>query len=416
MSIEVQSVQRLRVWSESAFATDGTGTIGNFTDIPFREGSMQVVLTTDSLDPQQDVQSRMEYREEVLGKRSATIAFTCNFAPTGTAATTAQTSVTGALGLLLKAVMGGETKAAGSTASTGSTTSVINVQTGHGSRWASGGAMGRVNTAGQLEVREVESVATDAVTLKQGFSAAPSSTNKLYNCVTYSMTEDPAESLQFLVQGVEAQDCWLLLGCQAVGGITVALDVTGAALPSVAFNFTAADYKMPAEMAVAPTSIGTATFTNYEPIVGHAGSLRVFTVGASTVTSASLVHASAIAFTPKISFVPVTSPSGTNTIYRWRAGRVAPPCEGSFTPFFEDVQWWTARDSRTDKAVLYQSGITPGAAFVLSAPTVQITNPQRTVSGDEIAGQTITWKARRDTDVGSSSTALAKSPFRIHLF
>lgn len=413
---EIQNVQRLRVWSESTFAGDGTGTIANFTDVPFREGSMQVVLTTDSIDPQQDVQSRYEYREEVLGKKSGTIAFTVNLAPTGTAATTAQVAITSALGRLLKATFGAETLAAGSTASTGCTATVINVQTGHGSRWANGGAMGRVNAAGQLETQEVEDVDGDEVTLKHAFSAAPASTDKLYNCATYSFTEDPSESLQFLVQGVDAQDCWLLLGCQAVGGVTVAIDVTGAALPAVTFNFTAADWKTQAQMAAAPSSIGTASFTAYEPIVGHAGSLRVFTVGASTLTTSSLVHASALSFAPKIVFVPVTSPNGTNTVYRWRAGRAAPPCEGSFTPFFDDLRWWDARDNKTDKAVFYQAGITPGGAFLMSAPTVQITNPQRTVSGDEIAGQTVTWKARRDTDTAGSSAALAKSPFRIHLF
>jgi hypothetical protein len=66
MSIEVHSVQRLRVWSESSFAADGTGTLANYTDVPMREGTGTMTLTLDSLDPMQSVQSRVEYREEVL--------------------------------------------------------------------------------------------------------------------------------------------------------------------------------------------------------------------------------------------------------------------------------------------------------------------------------------------------------------
>ena len=53
---------------------------------------------------------------------------------------------------------------------------------------------------------------------------------------------------------------------------------------------------------------------------------------------------------------------------------------------------------------------------MISAPTVQIVNPQRVADGSQIAAETIAWKARRDTDVGSSVTEIAKSPFRIHFF
>ena len=84
-------------------------------------------LMIDSLDPQQQVQSRLEYREEVLGKRSAKLTFTMNLAPTGTAAASGVSAVTGALGTILKAVMGGESKGAGTTFTSGSTASVVNL-------------------------------------------------------------------------------------------------------------------------------------------------------------------------------------------------------------------------------------------------------------------------------------------------
>jgi len=46
---------------------------------------------------------------------------------------------------------------------------------------------------------------------------------------------------------------------------------------------------------------------------------------------------------------------------------------------------------------------------------VQIVNPQRVADGSQLAGQTVAFKGRRDTDTGASTTALAKSPVRIHL-
>lgn len=312
--------------------------------------------------------------------------------------------------------MGGEAKAAGSTSSTGSTATVVNVQSGHGSRFSVGGVLGWVNASSLLEVREIESIATDAITLKHALSGSPSSTNAIYNAATYYMTEDPSESLQFIVEGVESDDRWLLLGGQAVGGMTLAFDITGASLPSVTVNLTFASWKYASETSGTITgAISTATYSNYEPITGHAGELRVFTVGASTLVTSSIVHCSTLAFTPKIVFVPVTSPSGTMTISRWRAGRAMPPVEGSFTTYFQDATWFTARDSRTDKAVFYQAGQTAGSTVMISAPTVQIVNPQRVPDASQLAGQAIAFKGRRDSDVASSTSEVAKSPFRIHL-
>lgn len=415
MSIEISSVQRLRVYVESTFGSDATMSINDFVDVPANEGSIQATVTTDELDPMQTVQSRFEGREKVLGKRSATLQFSTNLAPTGTTADASTTAVTSALGIILKAAMGGENLGIGGTASTGSTATIVNVTSGHGARFAAGMALGWVNASGVLEMREIESVSSDAITLKHALSDAPANLDVIYNCATYYFTEDPDTSLQFLLQGREQQDCWLLVGGQLVGGVTLAFDVTGAALPQATFNFTFAGYYEYDEMVSAPTAIGTATYSAYSPLVGQAGEFRVFTVGASTLVTTSLVHCSALSFAPKITYVPVTSPSGTNTIYRWRAARANPPVEGSYTPFFQDLTWNQARDAKTDKAIFYRYGVAAGAAVMVSAPTVQILNPQRADAG-EIASQTISWAGRIDTDVNSSTTAIAKSPFRIHIF
>lgn len=416
MSIEVHAVQRAKVYVEGTFGADSSASLASFTDLPIREGSAQMTLTIDSLDPQQNVQSRVEYREEVLGKRSATLTFTLNLAPTGVAAGNGIVSVASGLGILLKAALGGEWLDQGTTCTTGSSaTAVKATDTGAAAQFPAGGVLGWVNSSSILEVREIESVSGNTITLKHALSGSPANNDVLYNAATYYMTEDPSQSLAMWVAGRETQDQWLLTGGQVVGGFTVAIDPSGAALPSVTFNMTFARWFSQAEMASPAASIGNATYTHHSPIVGHAGEFRVWTVGASTLSTSTRVHASAIAYTPKVAFVPVTSPSGTNTVYRWRASRAAPPVEGSFTTVFEDLTWWTARGNKTDHDVQYTMGQTAGSTVVLSAPTVQIVNPQRVADGQGLAAQTIAWKGRRDTDVGSSTSALAKSPFRIHL-
>jgi hypothetical protein len=418
MSIEVHSVQRIRGFQEATFGADSSGSAGSFTDLPIVEGSATVTVTRDELDPGQLVQSRLEGRERVLGKRSATLSFQLNLAPTGTAAASGVSAVTSALGLVLKNVMGAEVLGTGSAASTGSTASVVNVSVGTGTRWANPGTlMGWANAAGVVEWREVESRSTDAITLKRGFSGSPANGNTLFQAATYHFTENVTTSMAFIVEGLESDDRWLLTGCQAVGGMTIALDLTGGAIPRVTFNFTAARWYASDETSSGLTgTLGTATYSAYNPIVGETGNFEVWTVGAATFSTAQSIHVSALAFEPQATFIPYTSPNGINTIRQWVAARnMDAPVQGSFTLPYESNVWFNHRNNRSDLACQYVAGVAAGSAVILSCPTIQILNPQRQADAAGLAAQVIMFKGRRDTDVGVTTTDVAKSPFRIHL-
>lgn len=418
MSTEVHSVQRLRAFVESTFAADSSGSAGSFTDLPMIEGSGQLTLSQDELDPGNIVQHIDEGRERVLGKRKATLTFTMNLAPTGIVASNGVTSVTSALGLILKAVMGGEQLGEGSVAAAGSTSSVINVSAGDGAQWANAGQlMGWTNSAGVVEWREVESRSTDAITLKRAFSGTPSTSNPLYNAATYYMTASPSSTLAFIVDGLEADDRWLVTGAQLEGGMTIALDLTGGVIPRITFSMGAARWFSSSEVGSSlGGALGTATYSAFNPIVGEAGAFEVWTAGTATYASTQLTPVSACSFEPHINFVPVTSPSGTNTIKEWKKTRnTDSPVQGSFTTLYEDLTWFNHRTSKTDLALQYVAGVAAGSAVILSAPTVQALNPQRVADAAGMAAQTVMWKGRRDTDVASSTTDIANSPFRIHL-
>lgn len=410
MSIELHALQRLRVIVESSRGVDMTGSLASFVDVPIREGTASVELQMTEVDPQTQVQSRLGWREQLPCKRSGTLSFTCNLAPTGTIANASTPATRGALGLLLKAAMGGERLGQGDTATSGSTATAINVTTP--ARWEAGGIMGRLTAAGTYEWRPIESVAAGVVTLKKAFTAPPSSGAVLYSAATYFFTEAPTDTLQFIVAGRESDDRWLLRNC-AITGMTIALDPAGGDCPTIAFTVECLDWTASNETLAAPITgdIGTATYSGYSPIVGCGGDLRVWTVGDATHADADEIDASAIEFAPAISWVRVTSPSGD----RWVAGRAAPPVTGGFTTPFEDLTWWDARKNRTRKAVWYTQGHAPGAAVVYDAPTVQIVAPQRGPDGAGIAADVVQWQGRPDEDVGSATTEIAKSPARIHL-
>lgn len=415
MSIEVQAVQRIRAFSEATFGADSSASIGSFTDLPIIEGTAQMTLTRDELDPGQLVQHIDEGRERVLGKRSATLTFQMNLAPTGTAAASGVTSITSPLGMLLKAIMGGQALAAGTTAGVGSTaTSIVCTL---GTPWEAGSLIGWANSAGVVEWREVESRSSNTLTLKRGFSGSPASTNALYNTAMYYFTAHPDESLAMLVEGLESDDRWLLTGGQATGGFTIAIDVTGGTIPRATFTLTFARWYDSTETASSITgTLGTATYTATNPIVGETGIFEVWTVGAPTFSTTQAIHVSAMTWEPHVAFGPYTSPSGINTVKRWiKTRNTDSPVQGSFTMPYESATWWTARNNRSDLAVQYVAGVAAGSAVILSAPTVQPLNPQRVADAAGLAAQTIMWKGRRDIDVGSSTNDPAKSPFRIFL-
>ena len=417
MSIEVQAIQRVRAFVESTFGADSSGSAGSFTDLPIVEGSVNLTLTRDELNTGILRQHIDDGTVRVLGKRRAVLSFQVNLATTGTLATTSVSAVTSPMGLLLKAVMGGEELAQGSTSAAGSTASVINVQPGHGSRWSAGKAMVWINTAGIPELREVESVSTDAITLKRAFSGSPASTNPLYNCATYYMTAKPAQSLAMIVEGLEADDRWLLTGGQADGGFTYSLDMTAGAIPRLTFNFTFANWRASNETSSSLTgTLGAATYTATSPLVGEAGAFELWTMGTATYAATQLLPVSACSFEPHCQFAAVTSPSGTNTIQEWqKTTNPDGPVKGSFTLPYEATTYFANRNARDTLGLMYMAGSST-AGFALSAPTVQLLNPQRVPDSAGFAAQTVMWTGRRDGDVGSSTTDLARSPHRLHIW
>lgn len=420
--MEVQAVQRIRfqvvaATPTAAIGADSSASIGSFIDLPVREGTAQMATNRDELDPMVLEQHIDGGEKRVLGKRVATLTFTVNLTPTGTAAVTGTTAITSPIGRILKAVMGGEDLANGSTSAT-STAVVLKCSTAsHASRWAMGKVVGWSNGT-FVEWRGVKSVSPTAgtVTLKHGFSAAPSAAAPLYNAATYYMTADPSTTVDFLVEGLDNEDRFLLTGGQAVTGMSVAFDLTGAAIPTATFNFQFNNWFAAGETSSSITgTLGTATYAATNPIVGEAGEFRSWTVGSPTYVTTSRLHVSAMTWEPHIGFAPVTSPSGNGTVWRWKKTKPPDcPVQGSFTIPYEDTTWFALRNAKTYKNAMYVAGVAAGSAVILDSPTIQILNPQRTADASALAAQIIQWKGVRDTD-GTVANDLGGSPFRLHL-
>jgi hypothetical protein len=408
----VSNVQLIQAFSESTFGTDATASLASFLPIPFNEGTAQMTLTRSPVDPQTAVQHHHDYREEVFGPKRCTLSFTMPLAPTGTAAGDATAAVQGALGYLLKTAMGGEDLGTGSTFSAAWTAVTGDVASGAG--FTKSTALGWTNTSSIYEVVPLKNLSSNTLTTKLAFSAAPSNGNVAYSGATYYLTSDPSTSLQFVVRGLESQDEFVLLGCQ-LDSMTITCPLDGT-LPTVAFSWKGVHWLYGADAAgsASLTDITPATYSNFAPIAGHNGAFRTQPNGTTTYTG-SFVNVSALSFEPQLSYVPITSPSGINGVYRWRLSRNnGPSITGSYTTFFEDTARFVDRDDKDNRLIWYQIGQTAGQTVVLEAGTVQYTSVERVDAGG-IASETIMWKGRLDGDVTTPTTDQHYSPFRIHL-
>lgn len=423
MSYESDKIGRVRGFVEPTFGADSSASAGSFTDLPFVEGTVKITLTEESLDPGQLVQHIDDAREHVRGKRMAVLTGQMNLTP-GTAGTNGVVSAPQAgLGMMLKAWLGGETTSEGTIAAAGSTATVINVSAGDGAQFGSGAGneggkiMGWSNGS-FIEWRPVKSRATDAITLQYGFSGSPATSDPLYSKTVYYPTAQPANRLAMIVEGLESDDRWLLTGGAVESTWTMAIDLTGAQIPRLNVTVSFVDWYSSTETASSLTgALGTATYANYNTVVGESGMFESWTNGTATYSAANRLPVSALTFEPAFSFVKQTAPNGINTVKEWRKARQPNgPLKGNFTLPFEATTWFAHQASKTDLALLYAFGVNAANdSAIISAPTVQVIDVQRMGDASDTAAQTVMWKGRRDGDVGSATGDLAKATFRIYL-
>lgn len=392
MTIEHHLLQHMAVAVEAAgsFCTNKS-VFGDFTDVPFTEGTAQLTLTQDML-PAGIAQQKIDgYAKDVLGKKSAQLTFQMIFASTGTAATNAVTQITSALGIILKATYGAENLSTGTTTNDSSISSPYDLVTLTASTGITAGTAMALptGTGGAYEAGIVQGKSTHDVTTQVGFTGAASNGSTCLGAATYTPTEDPDTSLQFVVEGAEQSDRWRLEGGQLTSPPTYTTTIGG--LPMISFTFTFADWSNLAS----DQAITAAAYTAHQPAAFVSGELIAVATGTAT---RAVVNCSQVSFAPAISYIPVPSPSGTNGVLRWRRNRTAPLCTLTFTlPFQDDSEWFAIRDAATDYHFALQIGRTAGAIVLIQCSTMQVTDVQRVNEGG-MAYQTVTAKSRLDTD------------------
>lgn len=421
MTYHVESIKRVRFHTENvaSFAVDLTTNISTFTDIPVLEGS-SLTLDMEMLDPMIVRQNMYDHNEKYVGPKKATFTFEVGIGTPTTKAADAVTATQPAIGLLLQSIMGGVNAGTGRVIDSAGSVSSLNVD---GDPGVDGGAaIGWINSNGKLEVREVEnySGAGNIIALKLALSTAPITNATIIGCISYYLdnhTSSSVLSLQTVIDGLgegsDFEDSWGLLGGQIPQPMTITFE--NGALPKLGFTVEYADWDNGDDLNYTPAAITPITYSDHNEVVIVDSEFRCGVVGAGTLANTEY-HITEFTLEPGFKFAPVRSPGGTNNIVQWMAMPDNPAIKGSFTLPYEGQTFTDARASKTDMFITFQVGssITSGA-IMFSVPTMQIVDVKR-VDVDGIMSQQVFFEGRLDSDVSGDTTALALSPFRIHVF
>lgn len=413
MTIQVRNIQRLRLYEEpnGSFATDHTGTLGDYIDVPAAENSLRMVLNENSESP-----SPLQQYIDGMTARIATIRdWTLDFTiPMGTLATKATDGVAAsqiAVGRLLKIAMGGQRLGTGDTINDAGV-AVTDFDVTTVARWAAGAALSvNSGTGGTYECREIKSISSSNLVLKRVLSNAPSNGAALRAAATYYLNlgdGDTVTSAQFIVEGLNTTDRWLLMGGQLA---SLTFDLTPGAIPKMTFGWKGTNWidGSTATTDLSASALAAATYSASYIAV------RDSTFYLSTVanTAQNIIYPSTITITPNIQYEAVRNPGADETVLLWVRKHAPPVVTGSFIYPDEDA---TIGLDTTSYALEFQIGFTTTGQILMTIPTAQVLSRQRIDVGG-VAGQEVTWEARNDSETSEgTSSALGRSAMKIHLF
>lgn len=411
MSKEIQAVQEMQVATEASYGTAVTFPGSDFSTLAFVEGSAEMVLNTEMLDPRTAQTLTDGASTRVIGENSCTLSFSTIAAATGTLAGDNEAATIPNAGKLYKAALGGENIASGDFITSVQSTSKFGLRANDaGGRNLTPGA--GINVNGYFAtIVNITSTGNDFAFMRMALGASPSAGERVRPAVTYYLSNTES-TLQFVVQGAEGSDRWRLSGMYLE---SMEFEFELGQLPKINWKWAGARW----------SNLGNGTMqltaaSNFLAVM-NVGEFQIQNAGTTTRNE---VDIQAFEMSPKINYLRVRSANnafaGSATIGVVR-GRTGPALEGSFTLPFEDTTYYTLRDNKTIQAmhhVVGQGSDTDAARmFAIDIPYAQIVDVQR-VDQDGIASQKVSWIAKNDetsADIGIGITELCKSAFRIHV-
>lgn len=400
MTVGLEKLRRLRVYEQSTFTEDHSGTLGDYVDVDALEGTVNGQRGQVSNAVRTVRQNRTQIAKDVLGPKSASMAFQTHLCGHGLdldGDVNPPTKSDWWFLKLLAGVYGGldnETPpSAQTTVQSGTTSTVVNVTTGHGSRFKHGGAIGCITSNG-YELREVLSVATDAVSVKVAFSGTPTTGQPVRRPVTVYRTT-PTTWFSFAEEGDVGYDRWHYRGMQG----SVGYQHTWGGPVVMPWQF-----QGPRWDNLGTSSLAAASITQNTPIVMNTVEMLLATVGSTTRTA---IGAQAISIEPDMPWIMQHGTGGLETVIKMVPGYPADAgVQVKITEPFEDLARFTSRDALTDFALFMQIGNAVGYSVLHSIPKGHLVALDRADS-EGLTGQSWGIKGRNDSTGGTGAINIA---------
>lgn len=436
MSYEIDQLKRIRLYVEpnGSYAIDNQANLATaFQDIKATDA--KATLNLEQLENATMMQRLDGKLPMVNARRRSELTLTSYLNGTGTAAGLSTAPITSSLSNLLSTIMGGVNYVTGTGVQTVSGPNGGMYKVDSAVSFKPGSAFGLLNTTtNRLECVRVQAMNqnNNTITASLGQTFTPVSGAVMYGGTTIYLTQDPNKSLQFYVEGVNNYDKWNLLGLQGSIGLKTEIG----ALPTIDFNLKGASW-ISASATNATTALNEAVYSDATPPPFVDGLVYVGLVNSSSTTGRGAmvpVDCPAFEFTPAIDYIDVESERGVNNIVRKRRKRAAPIGSGKFTIYEtggnEALTYQQIRENLYSGAtslisgsqwleIGFQVGTTAGNVVFLSMPQCQITDVQRTATGD-FATVEVSFNCHESImTVPSGSTSamqdLARSAFTISL-
>jgi hypothetical protein len=420
MTYSVKNIQRVRAAIEpnGSLGTDHTGTIGDFFDCPFIE-NVEVTLDVTEEESKYLRQERDDHSIHLFGPRKAKLTGSIPlFLPDARNNEVAALAPTSTM-QLLRAYFGGYDAKKSDHCETGTTASVLIVHTA--ASFAEGRGVALADTSGVLHHREVVKVNSSSMTLDLTLPFTPAADDTIYMYEDWylgNQDTDDVTTYQMIVEGGNyATDTFALYGGQCTTAITI--EAKTGTRPMIKFAIEFANW----EQKIALTSgISTVSYTGVQENYVMDSSFRAWAIatdapGTSIATPAPLYVTDFTFDLTNFKYTPIKSPNGVQTIAAYIVSGDTPKAKGTFKFPWDsaDNVWFDARDDATLYQVQLQIGSseTTGSILIVFG-TVQIINVQ-VKKDSELTELEITWVAKSDVMSTTNTSALARSPVKIHV-
>lgn len=411
MTIGRVALKYLALYAEPAGPTTfgvRHATAADFLAIPYMEGSLKIDFPQETLDPMLGTTHLDGASKKVLGRKSCTVAFDVPLHSHGVdldGDNAVPTVTTWALMRLLKIIFGGASSTTAPGAQTevqaSSTTTLVKVTAGHGVRFARGGCIAcDVAGTGLIEIREIASVSTDDITVKEAFSAIPATGGIVRGGITFypANLNGTGDAAQFLWQGESTKFHFGFHGCN--GTVALAVDMkTG--LSKLSFSLAGVNWDRLADHA----GITAPTYANVGIIRTIDAPFTAPDFGDTTRSPFCIAD-----FKLELGIAYEDLPCGEALNQQGIGGKHRSPgrpvAKGSFLHKFESQAEMAAFEARTDRSIFAQFGVLPGAAMLVSVPLAQTEQPQIQPIGG-VDGELVPFFGRPDTTGGTSDRETA---------